>query len=438
LTFSRRWMALFLLGILPLLLSGTFPALRQAAIGWYALLFLLAVTDWFLMPGSETLTLQRAVQERLSLGVENTVELQVRNGGTLPLRLELRDTPPDTIPNDLDDQTFDFRIAPGERRAAIYHLTPQKRGNFAFGDLFLRVRGRLGMVHRLWRYPMPETIKVYPNLQEAAKFTLMARKGRLQQVGIRKARLQGAGREFESLRAYLPDDEMRRIDWKASARRGELIARQYEVEKSQNVILVLDVGRTMLAEIDGIQKLDYAINAALLLAYVATLSEDKVGLLVFADTVQAYIPPRKGRSQVYAILDALYNAKATLAEPDYRGALAFLQSRWRKRSLMVCFTDLWDPDSSRLTIAELAALQPRHLVAAVTLLDTKVLRAAEQEATSVDTTYQKAVATQVLDDRQRATGALAKRGVLVVDAPAETLSAALVNRYLEVKERMML
>jgi uncharacterized protein (DUF58 family) len=281
-------------------------------------------------------------------------------------------------------------------------------------------------------------VKVYPNLSEAAQFSLMARKGRLQQVGIRQARLQGAGREFESLRDYMPDDELRRIDWKATARRGKLVSRQYEVERSQTVLLALDVGRTMLAEIDGVPKLDYALHAALLLAYVASLTEDRIGLLVFSDTVHTYLPPKRGRSQVYAILDAVYNAKATLAEPDYRAAFAYLHARWRRRSLLVCFTDLWDPDSSRQTISELVSQQPRHLTAAVTLLDTRVLRLAEQEADTAPHIYEKAVAMQVLEDRKRANATLSQRGVLVVDSRADKLSAELVNRYLEIKERTML
>ncbi len=436
--FSRRWLLLFALGIVPLLLTGLSRGYLGLAIAWDGLLLGLALTDWMLFPPLERLSVEREVDDKLSLGTQNAVRVRIRNGSDVPLQLELRDSPPDTMPSDLPSAPFQFSLDAGTRQAAVYHVTPQARGDYAFGDLYLRVRGRLGLVQRQLRVPAPRAVKVYPNLLETAKFNLMARRERLQQVGIRAARLQGAGREFESLRDYLPDDEMRRIDWKATARRGKLVARQYEVEKSQNVLLVLDVGRTMLAEIDGIQKLDYAINAALLLAYVATLSEDKVGLLVFADTVQAYLPPKKGRGQVYAILEALYNARATLAEPDYRGALAYLAARWRKRSLMVCFTDLWDPDSSRQTITELAALQPRHLVAAVTLLDTKVLRAAGQEVASAGSVYEKAVATQVLDDRQKAAGALTQRGVLVVDAPADKLSAELVNRYLEVKERMML
>lgn len=436
--FSRRWLILFALGVVPLLCAGLSPTFITLTVAWDGLLLALAVIDWKLFPAMETLQVERQVDDKLSLGASNPVRLEIRNGSNVALRVEMRETPPESILSDLPEDPVALKMAPRSRHAADYHLTPHARGDYSFGDVYLRIRGRLGMVLRHLRVPMPRAVKVYPNIQDTAKFNLMARKGRLQQIGIRKARLQGAGREFESLRDYMPDDEMRRIDWKASARRGKLVSRQYEVEKSQSVMLVLDVGRTMLAEVDGIQKLDYAINAALLLAYVATLSEDKVGLLVFADTVQTYLPPKRGRSQVYAILEALYNAKASLAEPDYRGALAFLQAKWRRRSLVVCFTDLWDPDSSRMTISELAALQPRHLVAAVTLLDTKVLRVADQAPESSSAVFEKAVAMQVLEDRRMATVALSQRGVLVVDSPADKLSAELVNRYLEVKERMML
>ena len=437
-TFSRLWLILFALGAVPLLFTGVNTGLLYVALGWSGLLTLLAVVDWFLLPPPEALEVERNVDEKLSLAAENPVRVRVRNGAKMKVTMELRDSPPPEMRTDLDEKPFAFTVAAGGRHAAVYHLTPTARGDYRFGDIHLRMRGRLGLVNRLARVTLPQEVKVYPNLVDTATFTLMAKRGRLQQVGIRAARLQGAGREFESLREYMPDDEMRRIDWKASARSGKLVSRQYEVEKSQSVILAIDVGRTMLAEIDGIQKLDYAINAALLLAYVATLSEDRVGLLLFADEVQTYLPPKKGRAQVYAIMEALYNAKATFAEPDYRKALGYLRARWRKRSLVVCFTDLWDADSSRTTINELASLQPRHLVAAVALLDTKVLRTARQEIDTAPSVFQKAVAMQVLEDRHKATSLLAQRGVLVVDSPAEKLSAELVNRYLEVKERMML
>lgn len=437
-TFSRRWITLFALGMIFFALSGWKPVFLGVGLLWHIALIALLVADWRRLPARGLLTVEREMEDRLAQNSDHAVRLRVRNGSSHTVRLDVKDTPPPALPNDLNDAPLAFTLKPQSRQTSAYRLQPQQRGDFRFGDLWLRVHGRLGLVQRQWRVSASETIKVYPNLSETARFTLMARKGRLQQAGIRQARLQGAGREFESLRDYLPDDEMRRIDWKASARRGKLVARQYEVERSQSVLIALDIGRTMLAEIDGVPKLDYAINAALLLAHVATLSDDRVGLLVFSDTVHQYLPPQRGRQQVYAMLDALYNVKATFAEPDYRTAFAYAQARHRRRSLVVCFTDLWDPDSSRQAIRELAGLQPRHLPVAVTLLDTNVLRVADQPLTTPLSVYEKAVATQVMDDRERTQRALTQRNVLVVDSPADRLSVELVNRYIEVKERMLL
>lgn len=435
-TFSRRWFALLLFGVVPLLLGMLSAGFMLLTLFWCGALLIATLVDFLLLPAPATFEVERQVEPQLSLGTENPVRITIRNPHSWPWQVTIHEEPPELFPHDFSDTTL--LLNPGTRHVVTYHVSPKARGDFRFGDIWLLVVGRLGLVNRQHRIAAAQAIKVYPNLAETAKFNLMAKRGRLQQVGIRAARLMGAGREFESLREYQPDDEYRRIDWKATARRGKLISRQYEVERSQNVLLVLDVGRTMMAEIDGIAKMDYAVNAALLLAYVATLTDDKVGLLVFADTVQTWIPPRKGRAQVYAILEALYNAEARRVEPDYRAAFAYLNARWRRRSLVVTFTDLWDPDSSRQTLKELSALQPRHLVACVTLLDTKVLRKAEATINKPDDVYEQGVALQVLDDRGKAIGELKRRGVLVVDSQAEKLSAALVNRYLEVKEKSLL
>jgi len=231
LTFSRRWLCLFALGAIPLLLSGIWPGSVSLALAWLVALVALAATDWLLFPDLGGLLVARETPERLSLGSENPVRLSVRNDCPVRVRLELRDSPPAEFGADFAERTYLFALLPGERQEATYDLKPAARGDYRFGDISLRVHGRLGMLNRLQRIPAQQGVKVYPNLNEAARFSLMARKGRLQQVGIRQARLQGAGREFESLRDYLPDDELRRIDWKATARRGKLVARQYEVER---------------------------------------------------------------------------------------------------------------------------------------------------------------------------------------------------------------
>lgn len=435
-TLTKRWFALACLTVALLAIQAAVPGCSALSWMWLGALSLATVVDAVLLQDSDGLTAQRSVEPRLSLGIKNSVTLTVTSSCRRAWRLDLRDEPPASVASAPEDT----RLTALSRREHVvtYHVVPRTRGDYTFGDIWLRIYGAFGLISRIRAIPAKEAVRVYPNIRETEKFELLARRGRLMQAGFRNARLIGAGQQFESLREYQTDDDFRRIDWKASARRGKLVSRQYEVERSQNVVIVLDLGRTMLAEIDGIAKVDYAVNAALLLAYVATLADDKVGLLVFADQVQTWIAPQKGRAQVYRLLDALYNARARRVEPDYRSAFAYMSSQWRRRSLMVCFTDLWDPDSSRQTMAELAALQPRHLVACVTLMDSKILRCSEASVTDAASLYQRGVALQVLEDRARATSELQRKGVLVVDTPADRLSASLVNRYLEVKARSLL
>ena len=366
-TFTRRWFILALIGVVPLLLSGVAPGTATTTLIWCTGLLVASLADWFAMPRAADLEIERHVGERLSLAAPNLVEIVARLLRERPIRVTVHEEPPDGVAHDWQDTAI--HLLPGKRPTIEYHVTPHARGDYRFGDLWLRLDGPLGLVRATRIVPAECPVRVYPNLREIAKYDMATRRGRLVQVGIRSTRLVGAGLDFESLRDYMPDDEYRRIDWKASARRGKLISRQYEVERSQNVLLLIDAGRTMLADIDGIAKMDYAVNAALLLAYAATSAGDRVGLLTFADTVQTWIAPNRGKAQVYRIAEALYNATARRVEPDYRSAIAHLSSRWRRRSLVIAFTDLWDPDSSRQAISEIAALQPRHLVACATLLD---------------------------------------------------------------------
>ncbi len=436
-TFSRLWLSLFVVGILALLLGGFTPTIYPFVIIWDIALLLLATIDNRTLPSQTDIRIDREIDSKLRLGHSNIVNIHVTNSSPHPLKVEMREFPPPGIMSDLPEDPLNLDIPSHSKQTVSYHLTPSRRGDYEFGNIFLRLHGRMSLIKKVREFSTNNCVKVYPDL-ETAQFSLMARKGRLQQIGVRNARIQGLGREFESLRDYMPDDEMRRIDWKATARRGKLVTRQYEIEKSQNVIIAIDIGRTMLAEIDGVQKIEHAIKAALVLAYVASLSEDRVGLLLFSDQIKTYLPPQKGRSQVFAIMEALHNVEASLAEPDYQRSMGQLQKMWRRRSLLVCFTDIWDADSSRSTISELAALQSRHLVAAVTLLDTHILRTSKQPVTSPDSAYEKSVAIQTINDRSTAMAELMQRGVLVVDSPADKLSADLVNRYLKVKEHMLL
>ena len=258
------------------------------------------------------------------------------------------------------------------------------------------------------------------------------------QLGIRAAKVRGGGSEFESLREYVPGDEYKKIDWSATARRGKLITRQYEAERSQNIILLLDTGRTMLQPVQKMAKLDFVVNTALMLAYVAAASDDKVGLMAFDAEVRAYLPPAKSKAQVYGILERLYNLDARMVETDYKAAFQSLATRWRRRSLVVLFSDLVDPDSSAQILNAVPMLSDMHRLVCVTVSDPNILAAAKSIPENSAGVYQKAVAQQVLQERRAAITILKRRGVWTIDSPPEELSADLINHYLDLKARSMI
>lgn len=438
-TFTRRFFVLVAVGVLPLLLSGLWAPLAGLGVLWNAGLVAAVVVDFLRSPAPErALSVRRQLADALSVAAENEVVVRVRNETGTTLRATVRDEPPP-----------EFEIAAGSRQADVtlgawavqtlrYQVTPPARGNFPFGDIYVRVRGPLGLIVRQGRLPAAISVSVFPNLRAVGDYELMLRRAHLVRTGARRTRVAGGGRSFASLRDYTPDDEFRVIDWKATARRGKVTSRTFEAERSQDVLLLLDQGRLMRQEIAHTQKMDHVVSAALMLAHVAAEADDRVGLFTFADEVRAWLPPRRGRAQAGDILQALYAARAEPVESDYRRAFRFLAARWRKRSLAVLFTDLADPESSAMLLAEIAQLGSAHLVVCVVVRDPLVSERARQLPEAASQVYEKAVAEEVLDDRRRALGILGRRGVLIVDAEPQELSGELVARYLTVKSRALL
>jgi uncharacterized protein (DUF58 family) len=369
----------------------------------------------------------------LSLGTANRIELMLSAAISAPLRVRLRDEPPPDCT--FDRREFDILLRPEEPASVHYHLTPLYRGEARFEDIFLRVEGRLGLVYGFYRLPARERVPVYPNLLQMREYELLRHRGLLRQMGFRQTRLRGLGTEFESLREYTIDDEFRRIDWKATARRGKPIVRDYQVERSQNVLLLFDAGRNMLAEVEGMRKFDAVLNTGLMLAYVATQMDDKVGALVFADEIDQFVPPQRGRGQVAKLVQQLHAVQPRMVEADYLYAITYLAQRWRKRSLMVLFTDLIDPDASRVLLQALAGLARQHLCVCVTVSDPRLHEWSQQTPHTAEQLYRRAIATQVLTDRLAAARTLERMGIATVDAEPETLVSALVNFYLQVKAR---
>ena len=428
----RAWAVLSAGGLVALL-----GAARPDLLGLVLLVDLLAVViiavDALSLPRATAFRIHRRHERVLSLGAENRIELTLTHSLTTPRHARLRDEPPPLF--DCDQHEFTLILQPDQPAEVVYHLTPRYRGEARFEDAFLRVEGWLRLTTRDYRLPARESVPVYPNLLQLREYDLLRHRGRLQLMGFRQLRLRGQGTEFESLREYTPDDEFRRIDWKATARRGKPIVRDYQTERSQNVVLLLDAGRTMLAEVEGKRKFDAVLNAALMLAYVAVQMDDKVGALVFADEVDLFSPPQRGRAQVGKLVDALHDAEPRMVESDYLYATTYLAKRWRKRSLIALFTDLIDPDASRMVLHAVGALRRQHLCVVITVADPRLHRWSQQSLDAPSDLYRRAVALQTLNDRMAAIRALERMGVHCIDAEPDTLVAALVNHYLQVKAR---
>jgi uncharacterized protein (DUF58 family) len=408
-----------------------------------------AVTDWFLAGDGRRVPARRVLaSDKLSLGAWNPVQIEVSNATARPQRILVRDLPPPSFLMDLPATLFKARIAAEARSTLTYRVRPPRRGDARFGDLFVRVDGPLGLVRRAFRQVgTAQQVRVYPSLRELRRYDLLVRRGLEVQPLGRPVRVAGASTEFERVREYLPDDEFRRINWKATARRAQPMVNQFEAERSQNLVVLLDAGRAMSAlaerspdrEVEdaepGLSKLDYALNAALLLAYVASMRGDRVALLAYADDVRTFVPPQRGRRALLATVQALYNLRAEPVEPDHGRAFDFLGKRNLRRSLVVLFTDLADRESSANLAAHVLRAAGQHLVVCVTLADPNVRRPAEQRPTDGPSLFEKMVAQQLLDDRAAVLAQLAAHGVLTVDTAADALNPKLIGTYLELKHR---
>jgi uncharacterized protein (DUF58 family) len=441
---TRRLFLLLLLAA-PFGAAGGPLVLLGVAIG--ASVLVAAGVDWLLAADGRRIVVRRVLaSDKLSLGAWNPVQIVITNDTGRHQRVVVRDLPPVSFVLDEPTPIPVQVVAPFASTTHTYHARPPRRGDAAFGDLHVRVDGPLRLLRRAFRQRgTAEAVRVYPNLRELRKYDLLVRRGLEAQPVGRPVRVAGASTEFERVREYLPDDEFRRINWKATARRGLPMVNQFEAERSQNLVVLLDAGRAMaaLAERDsaqedadpGLTKLDYALNAALLLAYVASLRGDRVALLAYADDVRAFVPPQRGRRALLATVQALYNLRAEPVEPDHGRAFEFLNQRNLRRSLVVLFTDLADRESSTNLAMHLLHAARQHLVVCVTLGDPNVRRPAQRRPTDGPSLYEKMVAQQLLDDRAGVLAQLAAHGVLTVDSDADTLHPKLIGTYLELKER---
>lgn len=430
---TPRLLLLLLLGALPMAGASLTPVLSWIAVAYLFAVIALVATDVVLTTRPDQIEVERIHDNRLSLGAANLVTLLLANRTPHTVRLRVRDEYPHQFPSDA--VFLEGELPPYDICELRYHVRPLQRGDYSFGAVNLRYRSQLQTFVRQARYPLAAAVKVYPNVLEVRKYDMLAQKGLLYELGLRQARILGVGTEFERLREYTTDDEFRRINWKATARRGKPIAAEYQTERSQYIISAIDTGRLMRPPVGDLARLDYVINTALLLTYVGILKGDHVGLLTFADDVGTYLAPRSKRQQFHLMLEALYNVRSQPVEADYGRALSYLSLKNKRRSLIVVFTDLTTLDATRPLIAHMARLARRHLPLCVTISDPNVTSLAGEPVATSSGLYQRAVAEMLLDERQVVLDTLHHSGVLTIDVPADKLTVSVINTYLELKAR---
>lgn len=390
----------------------------------------LFVADALRTPGSGALRASRRLREPLSAFAENRVVLRVESAAARPLRLALADAPPAAF--DARGHRGALTLAPGEAATIAYEVRPRARGDAAFGDLHVRAVGPLGLAARQWTVPLARAVRVYPDLRALATLPGPAAvdPGRL------RARGHLEGRELAGLRAYVPGDDVRAIDWKATARRGAPVVREWEPERNQTLWILLDCGRHLSARLAGGRtKLDHAVDAALALARAAADRGDRAGAVLFGAELRRVVPPAGGRAGLGPLADALHAADARLEESDYGAAFDAVDGRQRRRALVVVFTDLADPDTSELLLARVAQLRRRHLVLVAAVADSEIADVAAERPGDAEEAYMRIAAETILADREQAAVRLQGAGVRVESVPARALVAAVVRGYADAKAR---
>lgn len=398
-----------------------------------AIVLSLVIVDGRLAPGPERITVTRHAPESFSVGRTTSFTYQWQNDASRRASLWVRETRPDL----LDGVQPVRKLAMPPDHAVWEELSVRgtRRGRETGGWLAVRSTGPLGLAYRQWRVELPWSATVFPSLPASRLKASIAEAVRRREAGLRSIRRLGEGRQFESLREWVPGDDTRHIDWKATARRRKYITRQFEEERRQQVLLVLDAGRLLTEAIGGESRMEYVVRAALGLAFAANYHDDNVGVMVFSDEVHHYVSPQRGRRGLRQVLEVLAVVQPKLVEPDYPAAFRYLAVRNRKRALTVFFTDVIDRLASQAMVANVASLRPRHLPLVVTLRNPVLDATATVRPTDVGDAYRKAAAEELLSARSDALLQMRRAGALLLDVPPATAARAVVDQYLELKRR---
>ena len=446
--------------LIPLMLlvvvRKTYPTTRFAALAVVPLLLALPLPDWWWLlpaglgaglaflgcidlitvPNATHLRVHREMARVSSLGKRHAVELQIDNRGKSPVRLCLADDAVDGL--SISPEKHAITVSPGKRLSVKHVITPGRRGAFELQFVYSHLFSQGG----LWRlhhdFPCVSQLHVYPDIKQIGEYALLARTNRLSQIGVRRTRKAGQDNNFERLRDFQHDDNYKHIDWRSTARRQKLTVRQFQTDQSQRVIFLLDCGRMMTNEHNGLSLLDYALNSVLMLSYVALSQGDSVGMVCFSDRIHAYVPPASGKRQMNRLLHAGFDQFPELVQSRFDEAFLYLSQHCRKRSLVVLVSNVIDQVNAQQIENYMQNLVGCHLPLLVLLRDHRLFDAADNPAPDPLVLSRSAAASQILLWRHQVIRGMRARGALTLDVFPDEMTSPLVNQYLEVKARHLL
>jgi Uncharacterized conserved protein (some members contain a von Willebrand factor type A (vWA) domain) len=397
----------------------------------------LLIIDYFISEDDKTLTIERFEEDSLSIYEEENISFTVYNKGQNPVYIELKDEIPD-FHFKCENKIMSGLVAPREKKVFQYKVVPTKRGAFLFGALHIRYLGKLKLCMKQYKIKLDKEFKVYPNLKNLRKYRLGITNNRMLKQGQRNLRMLGKGTSFESLREYVPGDEYRKINWKATARGDKPIVNQYEPEKNQHVYIFVDTGRPMGYSVRGYRKLDMVVNTALVLSDVVNQNGDQSGLLLFNTEVNSMITPGKGVGHRNKILEALYHIESTKDTSNYEEAFYCFKRTERHRSIIFLFTDFETKEEADNIMKVLPVISRNNIVVIILIKNESVENIAKDKVKNVEQMFNKGVALELIEERRKMISILNRRGVLCIECEAEKLQLATVNKYIQVKNKSYL
>ena len=415
-------------------LSFFLPPLRPGAHTALAVLSGLAVLDGVLLYGQKgDVSARRAVPDRLSNGDENPIRIHLRNTYPFAVQCGVADEQPVQLQNRNTETRL--TIPSGRRRTLRYTVRPTRRGQYTFGAVNVFVTSPLGLVERHVRREADTSGPVSPSFLQMRAYELMAASNRLEEMGVTPVRQLGHTMEFDHIREYVVGDDRRSINWKATARRGDLMVNEYRDERAQPVYCVLNAGRVMEMPFDGMTLLDHSINASLALARIAIMKQDRAGLVAFSDQIGPVLPAQQSDGHIRAFQEQLYQLDTNFREADYARLATYVRTHLQRRGLLVLFTNFMTRSSLERQLPYLRALKRQHTVVVVFFENPKLSAQARAKAETVEDIYVKTMAERFVREKEAVVRTLRQNGCYAVHTPPQHLSTRTLNQYLELKAR---